>query len=327
VVPKKIWALLDERAGNTSQTLGVAEALGLPYEIKRIAFNGFIKLPNILINKTTLGFDKSCLNALTPPWPDITISTARRLGIVASYIKSRHHECFTVQIQWPGFPASQFDLIATPLHDGIAEGKNVFITLGAPHRVTEDILKQEAAKWSSTLSGLPSPKIALLIGGGGGSKTFAASHAEPIARYASALAQSQGGSLFITTSRRTGKEMEAALPRHLTCPYYLHKWQDSDGPEANPYYGFLGLADAIIVTGDSVSMCSEACATGKPVAIYAADDFVKGKHKQFVHTLYERKLATPLQATSNTLLPPAYRLNDALSIAAEIKKRVNELTY
>src|SRR5262249_1170230 len=36
----------------------------------------------------------------------------------------------------------------------------------------------------------------------------------------------------------------------------------------NPYLAFLGLADAIIVTGDSISMLAEACATGKPVHIF-----------------------------------------------------------
>ncbi len=41
-------------------------------------------------------------------------------------------------------------------------------------------------------------------------------------------------------------------------------WQ-GDGP--NPYLGFLGLADAIIVTADSINMVCEACSTGKPVHI------------------------------------------------------------
>ena len=37
--------------------------------------------------------------------------------------------------------------------------------------------------------------------------------------------------------------------------------------EANPYPGILGVADAIIVTSDSVNMASEAAITGKPVLI------------------------------------------------------------
>jgi mitochondrial fission protein ELM1 len=33
--------------------------------------------------------------------------------------------------------------------------------------------------------------------------------------------------------------------------------------------GYLAIADALIVTGESASMLAEACATGKPVYIYA----------------------------------------------------------
>jgi mitochondrial fission protein ELM1 len=38
-----------------------------------------------------------------------------------------------------------------------------------------------------------------------------------------------------------------------------------DGQGENPYFGMLGLADAVIVTADSVSMVSEAVATSAPV--------------------------------------------------------------
>ncbi len=36
----------------------------------------------------------------------------------------------------------------------------------------------------------------------------------------------------------------------------------------NPYFAFLGLADAIVVTGDSMSMLTEACAAARPVHIF-----------------------------------------------------------
>jgi len=38
-----------------------------------------------------------------------------------------------------------------------------------------------------------------------------------------------------------------------------------DGEGENPYYAFLGGADAILVTEESTNMLTEACATGKPV--------------------------------------------------------------
>ena len=42
-------------------------------------------------------------------------------------------------------------------------------------------------------------------------------------------------------------------------PQFIHCWRQ--GTE-NPYLGFLALADAVVVTGDSMNMCSEACANG-----------------------------------------------------------------
>jgi hypothetical protein len=38
-----------------------------------------------------------------------------------------------------------------------------------------------------------------------------------------------------------------------------------DGAGDNPYFAYLAFADAFLVTADSVSMISEAGATGKPV--------------------------------------------------------------
>jgi hypothetical protein len=58
-----------------------------------------------------------------------------------------------------------------------------------------------------------------------------------------------------------------ALKQTVSVPHYLHHWQANG--EANPYFGILTLSDELIVTADSVSMLSEACATGKPV--YMAD--------------------------------------------------------
>ena len=44
-----------------------------------------------------------------------------------------------------------------------------------------------------------------------------------------------------------------------------------EGNGANPYYAYLAIADAVLVTADSVSMISEAAATGKPVHVIGLD--------------------------------------------------------
>jgi hypothetical protein len=76
----------------------------------------------------------------------------------------------------------------------------------------------------------------------------------------------EGGSLLVTTSRRTSRKaadvIEAGMPENG----FFHRWVR--GGQSNPYPAILGLADRCIVTGDSISMLTEVIRQGKPLAIY-----------------------------------------------------------
>jgi hypothetical protein len=113
---------------------------------------------------------------------------------------------------------------------------------------------------------LPKPYIAVMIGGHSGPYTFDQAAGERLGREASALANGAGGTLLITTSSRTPGASIKALAGALTCPAELYRWVP--GSTENPYFGYLGLADSVVVTGDSIAMLSDACATGKPVYIF-----------------------------------------------------------
>ena len=56
------------------------------------------------------------------------------------------------------------------------------------------------------------------------------------------------------------------MKKEITVPALLFDYNDRD--TANPYFGFLALADCFIVTAESISMLTESCATGKPVYLY-----------------------------------------------------------
>ncbi|HEX3209036.1 MAG TPA: ELM1/GtrOC1 family putative glycosyltransferase, partial [Geminicoccaceae bacterium] len=49
-------------------------------------------------------------------------------------------------------------------------------------------------------------------------------------------------------------------------PYQLFRWTRE--ATDNPYFGYLALADAIVVTCESATMLAEACATRKPVYMF-----------------------------------------------------------
>ena len=248
-----------------NQCLGLAEALGVVPQVKRIKLRTpWEWLPprlGMLINPLA-GLDGRG-DLLTPPWPDLLIATGRRTVAASAMIRRLSGKTVTVQIQNPHYPVSAFDLVVTPVHDRL-RGANVMATAGALHRVTRERLDMAAHEFRSTLAHLPRPLVAVLIGGAN-----SAYRMDPkiIARFAAGLcdlAKTIGCGFAVTPSRRTGEANVAALRQGLAgAPHIL--WE-GEGP--NPYFGYLGLADAVIVTSDSVNMVSEACAAQKPVYVY-----------------------------------------------------------
>ena len=206
-----------------------------------------------------IGFDS---DPLQPPWPDVLIATGRQSVASSLAVKAASPTTFRIQIQDPGVRASLFDMVVVPRHDRL-RGDNVLVTKGALHRVTPQIIAEAAERLASTWDNLPRPRIAVLIGGTNGCYTMTTQAAMDLADKLAALSRDTGAGLLVTTSRRTGAENEEILRDRLAnLPATL--W---DGSGENPYFAFLGLADAIVVTPDSVNMVCEACTTGKPVFV------------------------------------------------------------
>jgi len=318
-----VWVLTDPVVGHASQSLGVAEALGLPFETRAVGYGGLARWPGLLGPRLLCGLDGASRAALTAPWPDIVVATGRRLGGVARWIKARAardgHSVFLTQMMDPQHGRGNFDLIAVPQHDRLAPRGNVMTTLGAPTRVTPARLAAAVAAWRARLDELPPPRLALLVGGTAGKRKFDAAMAADLGRRASTLAR--GGSLMVTTSRRTDDAAAAALLGAIAAPAFVHRWNMAG---ENPYYALLGLADAVIVTGESVSMASEAAAAGKPLFIYAPPALVKPAFADFHQALYARGLAQPLVDGARLDGGSGARLNTAQEIAAEIRRRLRQ---
>ncbi len=250
-----------------NQCLGLAAALDLLPVVKRIKLRSpWKQLSPYLQCGLSYAFSEKG-NPIEPPWPDILIASGRASVPAALFVRRTSREeskkgTFTIQIQNPVISPSNFDLVVVPRHDRLKEGPHVMATLGSIHRVTPQLLASEAQKWLPEMERLPSPRIAVSIGGSNSVYRLEADEMKAIAQKLKDLAAS-GYGLMITTSRRTGAENLAVLQEALKdTPSYI--WS---GQGENPYYGMLGLAEAILVTCDSVNMVSEACSTGKPVMI------------------------------------------------------------
>ncbi|NQV55841.1 MAG: mitochondrial fission ELM1 family protein, partial [Rhodospirillales bacterium] len=290
-----IWVLADQALGTAEQCLGVAEALGHAYEVKKLGRSSISNLPNVFFGRGLLGLPAKDRRQIAPPWPNLVISGGRRTAPVARYIKHQAGgTCFLAHVMHPGWPgAGEFDLIAVPRHDRV-EGKNIFPITGAPHRVGEDTLSRARQDWLGRIGGNASPIIGLLLGGPTRQKTFSHQNADGLGRKVGALTASLGGSLVISSSPRTGNILArvcAAAEKGGTKPALSHKWVPVG---ENPFMGILAIADILVVSGDSVSMICQAAATGKGVYIYAPPGFAVEKHVRFHEDLYAEGFARPL---------------------------------
>lgn len=320
-----VWVLDDGRPGTFNQALGVAEALGFPFSVKKVEYNKLAKLPNFIRGASIIGVSANTVKDLcSEEFPDILITAGRRAAPLARYIrKISGKKTRLVQIMYPGKSClKDFMLVAIPKHDKIKiKGNNMISVIGAPHRITRDRLREEASKWLDKFQNFPRPFTALIVGGSTKNRQFTTAMAKDLAWKVNELINGNRGTVLITTSRRTGKQQEEILLKSILDPRYIYRWGDK---EENPYFGFLSLSDRIIVTGDSVSMCSEACATPVPVYIYDNPDLLTKKHKRFIEELYKGGYADPLIGKAAEDEAPHLTLNSAENIAKEIRKRLDK---
>ncbi len=254
----KIWIITEGIAGTENQCIGVAEALGADADIKRISLN----FPwNILSPPLLYSFSWSFRPTLSPPWPDLVIAAGRKSIAASHYIKRQSQgKTMTVQLQDPRISPAHFDLVAVPHHDRL-RGDNVIVTDGAPNRISQAHLETAKEEFRHLFEKLPSPRIAVLIGGNSKAYNMTDKVCSEIVRTLRAVRGSDKAGLMITTSRRTGEKYTQQIrDAMLTTDTYF--W---NGEGINPYMGMLAWADTIFVTNDSVSMMSDAATTGKPI--------------------------------------------------------------
>jgi uncharacterized protein len=311
--PPTVWLLHDGKIGMANQVTGLAEALGWPFVEKRLSIRApWRYLPPAMWLAPSLALDPAG-DPLAPPWPGIIIACGRNAVAPARMVKrASGGRVFWVEVQDPRFARSEVDLIVAPLHDP-APGDNVVRTLGAVHRVTAAKLSEAASRFAPLFAQLPRPLAVVLIGGDNNVYRLTEARFASLCDQLVALARS-GVGLAITPSRRTGAAQCAMLKERLAgLPAFI--W---DGSGDNPYFAMLGTADAIIVTADSVSMISEAAATGKPVHIVELDG---GSHK-FVRFHEAMRQAGITRPFAGELGQWRYApLDDTARAAVEIRRR------
>jgi mitochondrial fission protein ELM1 len=165
-------------------------------------------------------------------------------------------------------------LVIAPRHDALPPGRNIVEVSGAVSRSASNGLAQARTQLTAhpqyrqevAAARHDGPVVSVLLGGHTDDYALTASFAQRVLLQVAAACEELGGTFLVTTSRRTSPEAEqmvaARAGTHPRCRMLLLASRDS---LEGTMEGLLGVADVVVVTGESVSMVSEACASGRYV--------------------------------------------------------------
>ena len=244
--------------------LALAEAVGLPFETKRLEYNRLRHLGPRLLGASLASLTaRSRRDLLAEPPPDLTISAGHRSVAVVRALRRRSGgHLRSIHIGFPRVSPGRFDLvIATPQYP-IADHPKMLRVPYALTRIATDHVDPAA---EPKLQDLPKPRRLLVVGG----RTLYWKLDEKllIETLSAMLAEaaSEGGSVLVTSSPRTPTRLREAIASALAAsqaPSLLAS------PGTSPRYtALLEAADSIRITADSVAMVSDAIWTGKPMAV------------------------------------------------------------
>jgi uncharacterized protein len=313
---RSAWLITDGKIGMDVQVKGVADALGLDYQLKHVEprqpFRALAPFGPV-DPRERLG---RAGTLFAPPYPDVLMATGRlSIPYLRAVSRKAGLASFSVVLQDPRTSERTADVIWVPEHD-TRRGPNVITTLTAAHSFSPRRLSELRKQMPANIAELPTPRVALILGGPSGAYSFDEAAIGRLARSLTSLAP-QVGSFLVTASRRTPPQLLASVRTAISSRPAL-VW---DGLGPNPYPDFLAHADAVVVTGDSVNMTGEACATGRPVYVFEPGPG-SAKFARFHAALRRHGATRELPETLSRIEYWSYApLDSASEIASEIERR------
>jgi mitochondrial fission protein ELM1 len=268
----RVWLLLGERQGDNNQVLALAEALGLPFETRGLRYNLLRALSPNALGKSLESVKRSCRQWLKPPWPDLVIAIGRRSVPVARWIQHKNiGRTKIVRVGHPRIDPKLFDLVITTRQYPVPPDNNVLLLPVAMSRYRErPEPAEEERQW---LSSLPRPHFLMAIGGPTKYWELTDESLSETAQRLARRAAAAGGSLIVVSSPRTGPQAMETIRQSLRDQLHCHVLPSS----RVRFPVLLADGDEHFVTGDSISMMSEAILTGKPVGLIPIQLSTKGK--------------------------------------------------
>ena len=227
---------------------------------------------------------------------DFIISCGAATAAV-NYFLATDQQAKSVVIQKPGIlGVDKFNLVLLPRHDAVKMRRvvpQVVVTAGAPNRIDPEYLEEQSTALMKRFSHLKVRDrfiIGLFIGGDTKEEILDEQQIKNVIYRIKEITREIDAEILATTSRRTSVKIENILQRELKkydrCGLLIVANRNNI-PEA--VGGILGLADLVVVSGDSISMISEAASSGRKTIVFSLRDGKpsSSKHNRFVTMLHQ----------------------------------------
>jgi len=267
----KVWCLSDGRPGHFNQSKGLLQALELGYQLElswievSLRFKPLRKLLRALLNRApgTTGLVERCYQAELPSdTPDLIISTGGNTAFLNAALAQRFgcQNYFIGSLR--GLAPTLFSKVLTI--EPIGSDNNIVMPL-APVPSDRQVQQQAADELRQSLH-IPAvqPLWTLLIGGPTDQYRFCDQDWQALAQQMNLLAREHNIRWLVTSSRRTGVEIEQQLAAALESDLLADTTWYCQQPR-KVMAAYLGAAEVVFCTEDSLSMLTEGIASGKPV--------------------------------------------------------------
>jgi mitochondrial fission protein ELM1 len=263
----RTWVILSDKLGDNGQVEAIANALPWPCERKQVLMQPRYVKGKPRFRPTLQHIDLDRSDALQAPWPDLVLTMGRRPAMAALWV--RQQSAGKTRVVLVGKPTSRmldFDLIISSAEKHMPALDN-YLPITLPlMRIDPHVVEEAAQQWASRFEGMSKPIVGIMVGGATSPFVMNRAVADDLLACARWVIDDLGGTPYVSTSRRTAPVVVKALREGLPKTAGFFEWKA--GAADNPYRALLGVADGIIVTGDSISMMVEAIYLRKPLAIF-----------------------------------------------------------
>ncbi len=333
---RRVWIISEGSPGHVSQSEGLVRALTRVRETEitvietRPRLNGVARqLVRLWMGATGRPLPHAFLSGMLgcqPPAgerPDLIVASGGRAVFAARTLAARTGAPLVFIGERKPYPSAWFHTVLTS--SPFETGENDVPLERIPTRISREDVLQAAAAWNAKPAG---PLWTMIVGGASVSHRYNDADWTALAAAMNSLAVKHGIRWLVSTSRRTGAQAEVMLRETLDPAVVADAIWWSSKPEKR-LLALLGAAERVFVTQDSITMITEAIASGAPVdvvrpadVVFPANSFMPSYLDRLETSGWVRRLQVSSLAAADFPTQPQHRAAPEPDIAAMLLVRL-----